>query len=253
VLSPVGVLPAALIGIDTTRLLAGAAAMSARCTDDDLARTPAGSFAVLQYLAHTRAGKPIHVLMPYNDALRDIAAWFVQLWAESLGKQHASGEHVGPTPLGALGATDQHSQVQLFMEGPADKTITFITAKSRRDDVEIPSLHKEVGDLGYLGGHTLGEVLDIERRATAGALARRGRPNMTIELDAVSPDAIGGLMMLFECATIYAGALYDVNPLDQPGVELGKRFTYAMLGRAGFDDARAEFESLPKSDPARRV
>ena len=252
VLTPVGLLPAALMGIDTAALLSGAAAMASRCESPDVRRNPAGAFATLQFLADRDHGKRMHVIMPYNDALRDMAAWFVQLWAESLGKIRGDS-HVGPTPLAALGATDQHSQVQLFMEGPADKTVTFIAVKSRAGDVEIPRLHPDVGELAYLGGHTLGEVLDYERRATAGALAKRGRPNMTIELDEVTPAAVGGLFMLFEIATIHAGALYDVNPLDQPGVELGKQFTYAMLGRKGFDDARRDFESLPRPDPRYRI
>ena len=252
VLSPVGLLPAALIGIDTAALLEGAADMAQRCATAKLRDNPAGVFAMLQFLADTELGKHVHVLMPYSDALRDMAAWFVQLWAESLGKARDGSVHVGPTPVAALGATDQHSQVQLFMEGPQDKTVTFISAPAR-DDVEIPTLHPKVSELSYLGGHTLGEVLDIERRATAGALATRGRPNMTIELDAIDPAHVGGLFMLFEVATVYAGALYDVNPLDQPGVELGKQFTYAMLGRGGFDDARAEWDRLPKPDSRYRV
>jgi len=254
VLSPVGVLPAALIGIDTGALLEGAADMARRCEAGTLTKNPAGTFATLQFLADSKYGKHVHVLMPYSDALRDMAAWFVQLWAESLGKARDGGgsAHVGPTPLAALGATDQHSQVQLFMEGPEDKTVTFIAAPAR-DDVEIPTLHPKVSELSYLGGHKLGEVLDIERRATAGALATRGRPNMTIELDAVDAAHVGGLLMLFEIATIYAGALYDVNPLDQPGVELGKEFTYAMMGRGGFDDARKEWDRLPKPDPRYRL
>jgi glucose-6-phosphate isomerase len=244
VLSPVGVLPAALIGINTTALLKGAAEMARRCLGAKLDDNPSAQYATLQFIADSKLGKHVHVMMPYSDALRDIAAWFVQLWAESLGKERAGsrGDHVGPTPLAALGATDQHSQVQLFMEGPADKTITFIAVPPPRgDDVEIPKLHGDVPDLAYLGGHSLGEVLDIERRATAGALARRGRPNMTIRLDEVSPASVGGLFMFLEVATIYAGALYDVNPLDQPGVELGKQFTYGMLGRPGFEAARKEF------------
>jgi glucose-6-phosphate isomerase len=255
VLSPVGILPAALIGIDTAKLLVGAREMAERCTGATIAGNPAGTFATLQYLADSEAGKHIHVLMPYSDALRDMAAWFVQLWAESLGKARIKdGEHVGPTPLGALGATDQHSQVQLFMEGPADKTITFVGVVRRdKDDVEIPPLHQGVAELSYLGGHSLGEVLDIERRATAGALATRGRPNMTFELDAVDAWHVGALMMLLECATVYAGAMYDVNPLDQPGVELGKQFTYAMLGRPDADAARKEWEKLPKPDPRYQV
>ena len=252
VLSPVGVLPAALIGVDTAQLLEGAGDMAKRCASPRLRENPAGVFALLQFLADTKGGKGIHVMMPYSDGLRDMAAWFVQLWAESLGKRANGGKNVGPTPVAALGATDQHSQVQLFMEGPMDKTVTFLSVPAK-DDIEIPSLHPNVAELSYLGGNKLGDVLDIERRATAGALARRGRPNMTLQLDAVDPWHIGALFMLFEIATIYAGALYDVNPLDQPGVELGKRFTYAMMGRRGFEDARAEWDELPKPNSRYRV
>jgi glucose-6-phosphate isomerase len=188
--------------------------------------------------------------MPYSDPLRDVAAWFVQLWAESLGKERAGSPPlgVGPTPVAALGATDQHSQVQLFMEGPQDKTVSFVAVRELSTDVAIPPLHSDVAELGYLGGHRLGELLDIERRATAGALARRGRPNLTIELDRVDAWHFGGLLMLFEIATIYAGTLYGVNPLDQPGVELGKQFTYAMLGRADAEAARREWNLLPRPD-----
>jgi glucose-6-phosphate isomerase len=194
------------------------------------------------------------VLMPYSDALRDMAAWFVQLWAESLGKHRASGDPgVGPTPLAALGATDQHSQVQLFMEGPPDKTVTFVAVEQGSRDVEIPALHADVPELAYLGGHRLGELLDIERRATAGALARRGRPNMTLTMESVDPFRVGELLMLLEMATAYAGQLYGVNAFDQPGVELGKQFTYAMLGRADADAARQEWALLPKPDPSRVI
>lgn len=253
VLTPVGLLPAALVGIDVAALLRGAASMSKRCRGAELRRNPAGVFATLQWLADTRAGKPIQVLMPYSDALRDFAAWFVQLWAESLGKVRPGGESVGPTPLAALGATDQHSQVQLFMEGPADKTVTFVAVAKPETDVEIPALHADVPELAYLGGHTLGELLDIERRATAGALARRGRPNMTMTLERVDAEHVGELIMLLELATAYAGSLYGVNAFDQPGVELGKQFTYGMLGRADAEAARREWKMLPESDPHRRV
>jgi len=250
VLTPVGVLPAALIGIDTSRLLAGAGDMARRCQADELRRNPAGVFATLHWIADQQLGRHIHVLMPYSDPLRDVAAWFVQLWAESLGKQRpgSPGVGVGPTPLAALGATDQHSQVQLFMEGPQDKTVAFVAVREPVADVEIPALHPDVPELAYLGGHRLAELLDIERRATAGALARRGRPNLTIELDRVDAWHCGGLLMLLEIATIYAGTLYGVNPLEQPGVELGKQFTYAMLGRADAEAARREWNLLPKSD-----
>jgi glucose-6-phosphate isomerase len=249
VLTPVGVLPAALVGIDTVRLLAGAGDLAARCEGDVVAKNPAGIFATLQYLADTKLGRHIHVLMPYSDPLRDIADWFVQLWAESLGKHRTSGDPgVGPTPLGALGATDQHSKVQLFMEGPPDKTVTFIAVAEGGADLTIPKLHSNVTELGYLGGHQLGELLSIEQRATAGALARRGRPNMTKQIERVDAWHLGALFMLLEIATIYAGELYGVNPLDQPGVELGKQFTYAMLGRPDAEQARQEWNLLPKPD-----
>jgi glucose-6-phosphate isomerase len=249
VLTPVGVLPAALTGMDTAALLSGAVEIATRCETDALTKNPSGTFAMLQFLADAKLGRHIHVLMPYSDPLRDIADWFVQLWAESLGKHRTSGDAgVGPTPLAALGATDQHSKVQLFMEGPPDKTVSFIAVEEEPVKLEIPKLHSDVKELGYLGGHRLGELLDIERRATAGALARRGRPNLTIQVDRADAHNLGALFMFLEIATIYAGELYGINPLDQPGVELGKQFTYAMLGRADAEQARREWNMLPKPD-----
>ena len=247
VLSPVGMLPAALIGIDITELAAGAADMAGRCTSASLESNPALVFAVAQWLSDTKHGKHIHVFMPYSDPLRDFAAWFVQLWAESLGKQK-EGTGVGPTPIAALGATDQHSQVQLFMEGPADKTVTFVAVRERSADLTIPAAFSDVKELGYLAGHSLAELIEVEQRATAGALARRGRPNMTIFLDRVDAWHIGSLIMFLEIATAYAGSLYEIDAFNQPGVELGKQFAYAMLGRPGAEAARAEYDALPKPD-----
>jgi glucose-6-phosphate isomerase len=254
VLTPVGTLPAALVGVDVNAMLEGAGDMARRCEAESLEQNPAAVFATLQHAADVKRGRHIHVLMPYSDPLRDMADWFVQLWAESLGKHRKAGDAgFGPTPLAALGATDQHSQVQLFMEGPHDKTVTFLTVTGRKADVQIPALHADVKDLAYLGNHRLGELLDVEQRATAGALARRGRPNMTLQLDAVDAWHLGALFMFLECATIHAAMLYDVDPLNQPGVELGKQFTYAMLGKPGSDDARREWDLLPKPNPARIV
>lgn len=249
VLTPVGMLPAAMIGIDIAGLLDGAADMEARCSSETLAQNPAGVYALLQWIADTRYGKSINVFMPYSDPLRDFAGWFVQLWAESLGKFLPDGSSVGQTPLAALGATDQHSQVQLFMEGPTNKVVTFVTVDNRATDMTIPHGFKHVTELGYLGGHSLAELIDIEQRATAGALAKRGRPNLTIHLDRVDEWHVGGLIMLLEMATAYGGQLYGVDAFNQPGVELGKQFAYALLGRPGADAARTEWESLPPSDP----
>lgn len=249
VLSAVGLLPAALMGIDVHGLLEGARSMLQRCEGEDWAQNPAGAFAVLQWLADTRHGRGAQVFMPYSDGLRDLAGWFIQLWAESLGKTRPDGDHVGPTPIAALGATDQHSQVQLFMEGPADKTITFVAVAELPTEVAIPTLHAEHADLAYLGNHSLGELLHAEQRATAGALAARGRFNMTVALDRLDAWHVGGLIMMLEMATAFAGELYGINAFDQPGVELGKRYTYALFGRPGFDDARAEWDTLPQPDP----
>jgi glucose-6-phosphate isomerase len=204
---------------------------------------------MVMWLADTRYGKSINVLMPYSDPLRDFADWFVQLWAESLGKHTADGGSVGSTPLPAVGATDQHSQVQLFMEGPKNKTVTFIAVEKRRDDITIPHSFTDVKELGYLGGHSLAELISVEQRATAGALARRGRPNLTVQIERVDARHVGALMMLFEIATAYAGQLYGVDAFNQPGVELGKQFAYALLGRPGADAARKEWDSLPKPNP----
>ncbi|MGH7460145.1 MAG: glucose-6-phosphate isomerase [Longimicrobiales bacterium] len=237
VFSAAGLLPAALIGIDIRELLRGASDMIERCASRSLRENPAGMFALLQFLADTRAHAPIHVMMPYSDRLNLTADWFRQLWAESLGKKlDREGREVfcGPTPIKALGATDQHSQVQLYMEGPFDKTVTLLAVESVALDVAIPALYPEIESLGYLGGHTLGELLAAERNATALALARHGRMNMTLRIPELNAYTLGQLFMMLQIATVYAGALYGVNPLDQPGVELGKQLTYALMGRPGY-------------------
>jgi len=157
VFSPVGLLPAAVCGVDLQALLGGAADMVERCRADDLRENPAGLLAVLLHQADTGQGRPIHVLMPYADRLRPVALWFQQLWAESLGKARTrSGEprHVGPTPLAAVGATDQHSMLQLFMEGPQDKAVIFIEIEDPGTDLAIPDRHPGIASLSNLGGHT---------------------------------------------------------------------------------------------------
>lgn len=236
VLTPVGLVPAALLGIDIAELVAGAGDAVREAHETSLRDNPAALWAGLQWQAqHARAAN-IHVLMPYSDRLRDIGEWFRQLWAESLGKRvDRSGREVfrGATPLVALGATDQHSQVQLFMEGPFDKTITFLRVRDTVGLLEIPGeVRSEKGegsapeaDFSYLMGHTLGELLDAEFVATREALRQAGRMSSTIELDTISPRSVGHLLMFFQLATGFAGAWYDVNPFDQPGVELGKRLT----------------------------
>ncbi len=238
VLSSVGLLPAAVVGIDIQEVLDGARGMAERCRTPVLAENPAGILATLLHQADVAQGASIHVLMPYSDRLRSFAAWFQQLWAESLGKaMDRNGREVnrGPTPLPALGATDQHSLLQLLMEGPRDKVVLFMGVGGVGDPVEIPRIRGEFPALSYLGGHTLAELLDAERRASMEALRQQGRPNLSIEVEDLTPRAVGALFMLFQIATAYAGALYGVDPLDQPGVELSKRLTYGLMGREGFE------------------
>lgn len=251
VLSPAGLFPAAVLGIDIGAVLAGAAAMVRRCETPGLAANPAGTLATLLHAADAGTGASVQVFMPYADRLRGLAYWVQQLWAESLGKAlDRAGRRVetGPTPLPAFGAADQHSILQLLMEGPRDKVVVFIGREAPGEDVAIPSPAPDSPDLAYLGGHTLFGLLDRERRATAEALRREGRMNMTIMVERVDGHSLGGLLMLFQIAVVYAGALYGVDPLDQPGVELGKVLTGGLMGRSG-----CEVPSIPPSDPRWRV
>ena len=240
VLSPVGLLPAALVGIDVEALLAGAGVAVERAETDDLLQNPPALYGALHWAADVELGARVHVLMPYTDRLREFAEWYRQLWAESLGKRvdrNGKPVSVGPTPVGAVGATDQHSQVQLFMEGPYDKVITFMTVDDLGVDLQIPSRPDLPPDLEYLPGHTLGQLLRAEYEATSTALAEMGRMSCTLRLPDLKPATLGEAIMFFQLATGYAGAWYGIDPFDQPGVELGKRLTYAAMGRPGYPPA----------------
>ncbi len=257
VLSPVGLLPAALVGIDIDGLLAGARQAVERAEADELLRNPAGLYAALHWAADADLGARVHVFMPYSDRLRELVEWYRQLWAESLGKRTSRDGvevHAGPTPVAAVGATDQHSQLQLFMEGPYDKVIGFAVVEEPDADVRIPPPPDDVPgvtplppDLAYLSGHTLGGLLRAEYAATATALARAGRMSCTLRLPRLDAGTVGELIMFFQIATGYAGVFYGVDPFDQPGVELGKRLTYAAMGRPGYE---RDAQPMPETDDA---
>lgn len=229
VLTPVGLLAAAVAGIHINDLLEGAREADSLCRNRDPRKNPAYLFALAAHLLDTRKGKAIHVMMPYARALRETAAWFVQLWAESLGKT----PDVGPTPLVAVGATDQHSQIQLYNEGPNNKIITFIECERFRADETIPEIMGADAPCAFLQGHTLSGILSALKEGTESALTQNGRPNMTIRLKEISARTLGALFYLLEAATAYSGWLYDVNAYDQPGVEAGKKSAYSRLGRPG--------------------
>ncbi len=227
VLTPVGLLPAAVTGLDVDALLAGAA----QCVDEVNERGaehPAAVGAAMHYLMDTARGRNVRVMMTYADALERLAAWFVQLWAESLGKDGKAS-----TPHGAVGTTDQHSQVQLYMEGPQDKVIEIVEVENHPRDLEIPGAYEDLEGVGYLGGHTMAELLNVECDATRQALTEAGRPNSTIKLGELNEENLGYLLQALEVQTAIAGTLYGVNAFDQPGVEAGKQITYERMGRPG--------------------
>ncbi len=228
VLTPVGLLPAAVTSRDVDALLRGAE----QCVDEvtrEGAEHPAVVGAAYHYLMNTERGRNVRVMMPYADSLERLAAWFVQLWAESLGK-----EGKGSTPHGAVGTTDQHSQVQLYMEGPQDKVIELIEVENHPRDLPIPRAYEDLEGVGYLGGHTMAGLLNVECDATRKALLEAGRPNATIKLAAMDEEHLGYLMQALEVQTAIAGSLYGVNAFDQPGVEAGKQITYSRMGRPGY-------------------
>lgn len=250
VLTPVGLLSCAASGIDIEELLAGAGDMEERIGTTPVERNPAYACAAIHYLLynHPRNPKRLAVMMPYSHALKDVADWFRQLWAESLGKERSlDGRtvNVGPTPIKALGVTDQHSQVQLYIEGPNDKVFTFLEAGSFHHDVTFPDDPdlKDLNAFNYFGGKTMGQLLHAEQKATTVALTRRMRPNLTITVPEVRPYTAGQLFMLLEIQTVIAGGLFEINPFDQPGVEAGKIATYALMDRPGYEEEKKKIEA----------
>jgi glucose-6-phosphate isomerase len=241
VLSAVSLMPLAAAGCNIDALCAGARAADAGARERDVWRNPAALHATLLYLAATEAGANVHVLMPYADGLLRIAEWYQQLWAESLGKRvglDGSVLEVGQTPVRALGATDQHSQVQLYVEGPRDKVVTFLRVERHQPEMAIPAADDLPEEFGYLAGLGLGELLNMEQTATELALAEAGRLTSKFVLERLDEAALGCLFHWMEVQTLVAGGLYNVDPLDQPGVEAGKLMTRAMAGIDGMDDVR---------------
>ena len=249
-LCPVGLLAAAVCGVDVRALLAGAAYMDGLCSRRDVRHNPAAMLAALQYLA-MRRGCNVSVLMPYADSLKYMADWYAQLWAESLGKRTArdgSIVHTGQTPVKALGVTDQHSQVQLYTEGPFDKVIGFLAVENYRAEVPIPQGYADIPAVSFLSGHTLGELIRAEQSATEYAVQQSGHLSYTLALPEVNAFTVGQLLYLLEVATAFAGELLDIDAFDQPGVEAGKIAAYALLGRPGYEQQREALRARPAPD-----
>jgi glucose-6-phosphate isomerase len=228
VLSPVGLLPAAVAGINIRGIVKGAKDIFSKCAEGDLWKNPAYICGALMYLMEEKKKKNISVILPYSDRLKAFSEWYCQLWAESLGKNNK-----GQTPYPSTGVTDQHSQLQLWMEGPRDKIITFIDIKDYGADFSISP--EDIEALSYLQNHTLGELIRAEQQATELALAKAGMPSMRLRISTIDSYYIGQLFLFFELVTVITGMLHGINPFNQPGVEEGKNLTYGIMGREGYE------------------
>jgi len=252
VLSPVGLLSAAVCGIDIDGLLDGARQMDARCSEEDFFKNPAALNAAINWHFYNR-GKHISVMMPYAHALKDMSDWYRQLWAESLGKTNdLQGRRVfvGPTPVNALGATDQHSQVQLYREGPNDKLFTFLQVAAFDRDVTIGPAPEVAPELGYLAGQPMSRLLNAEKAATEYALLHDKRPCLTVLFDGIDAAAIGQFIYLFEVTTSLAGLLFGIDAYDQPAVELGKDATFALMDKPGSEALAEKIRPVTTIDKA---
>jgi len=250
VLSAVGLFSAAMCGIDIDALMAGAAAMDKRLKDPDVLKNPAALIAAIHY-ALDRKGKHIAVMMPYSTSLYYLGDWFRQLWAESLGKQDGlkkKNVYAGQTPIKALGTTDQHSQVQLYREGPNDKIITFLEVERFNQKVAISAGIKGQPTLDYLSNSNFQTLINSEKVGTEYALLESQRPTLTVTFPRITPETVGQFIYLYETAVSYMGGLYEINTFDQPAVQLGKDATYALMGKDGFAELAKKIEPVRKRD-----
>jgi glucose-6-phosphate isomerase len=249
VLTPVGTLPAALLGLDVPAIMQGArdAAMQARKGFNE---NPALATAFIGFVLERERSKRVLVLFPYSQALWKFSFWFKQLWGESLGKKldrRGRDVYYGQTPTAALGVTDQHSQLQLFIEGPNDKFFLFWEVKEFRNPLPIQHPFSRFDSMGYLNNKTMADLFHAEKKATEMALTEARQPNATVTVDRINEEAMGSLLMFSQYVAAYAGEFYDINAFDQPGVEYGKKLTFAMMGRSGF----AEYDPKIEEDRKR--
>ena len=245
VFTAVGLVPFALVGLDIDKIINGINDMDLELQNPDINQNIAAQGALIHYLMDKKLGKNISVMMPYSSRLRYLSDWFVQLWAESLGKEYNRvGEKVdvGPTPIKSVGATDQHSLVQLLNEGPADKLVTFIRLGEFDTTLEIPKIFEYTG-VGYLGGKTINDLMNAEADATMVSLAEHSRPSITFNIDKLDEYNIAQLMYTLEIQTAIAGELYNINAFDQPGVEQSNNYVYGLMGRLGYEGSADEIRN----------
>jgi len=233
VFTAVGLLPFALVGIDIDEIIRGIKDMDSVLQNPDIYQNIAAQNALIHYLSDTQKGKSISVMMPYSAKLKFVSDWYVQLWAESLGKFNGTYE-CGQTPLKALGVTDQHSLLQLFNEGKNDKIINFIKTEDFETSLEIPKILEYTG-VGYLGGKTLNQLMNAEFDSTCASISDYGRPFVTITMPKIDAYHIAQLLYMLEMQTAITGALYGIDTFNQPAVEQVKNYIYALMGRAGYE------------------
>ncbi|MGC9124984.1 MAG: glucose-6-phosphate isomerase [Caldisericaceae bacterium] len=252
VLSPVGLLSASVEGIDVEALLNGAALEAERIEKVDALSSSAFVFPLLQFLLQKNRKVNITSILSYSDGLSYFGRWYTQLLAESIGKESSrDGETInaGITPLPTKGATDQHSILQLFMEGPFDKLIVFLSVDKYNSTTNTGNvLNSDDETISYLQNKNYTDLIKTEFLTTRLALTSKGRPNVTFKLDSVNEEELGRLIYSFEYGVIVLGELLNINAINQPAVELGKRFTYALMGRKVFDKEKEEFFNLAKGN-----
>ncbi len=226
IFSPVGLFPMAMSGINCGEFLSGA--MKIR---DYFEKTPIDQnpiFHISHQLIQNFKSFPIHVLMPYTSLLKEFSLWWIQLWAESLGK-----DNKGFTPISAVGAVDQHSLLQLLKEGPLNKTVFFIRTEKFENDIRIPKLNwsnpEKFETIPLLEDQDLKHLLTLEYNATSRVLVNRHIPLLSLHLDKITESSLGSLYFLFSVWTSYLGYAWKINPFNQPGVEEGKNYVREAL------------------------
>jgi len=232
VLSNVGLVPSYCFGVNIKELLSGADKIDKNSLEKVF------MFSLLLYLLNIRRSKKIVVMMPYCDRLIQFSAWFSQLWAESLGKKYGKNNEIirtGQTPIIARGVTDQHSQLQLYLEGPKDKVIILLKSREKKHLI-INNSFKEYDSVNFLDKKSFDELYEAEFKGTYGALLNEGIPTIIIDIEKVDMETLGGLFYFFEVATALSGELYEINPFNQPGVELGKKIAFTQLGKKGYNE-----------------
>ncbi|NLX84127.1 MAG: glucose-6-phosphate isomerase [Synergistaceae bacterium] len=236
VLSAAGLVSAYALGIDIDAILEGAGKMKKILLENSSIDTNPAWIASSLHLFHEQKGRPMAVIMPYSSKMAFFAEWFAQLWGESLGK-----EGKGTTPVRALGAIDQHSQVQLYTDGPDDKFFTLINLKKHGERVYVPPVDCDpLKPLSYLDNAELGNMLRLEAMSTAAALVKKGRPLIWMEIDQLDCPTLGALIFYYEYMTAMTGRMMGIDPFNQPGVEQGKKYTYGLMGRKGFEEDATE-------------